>query len=68
MNVDDEIKGIKEQVSVLCNQFNNNYPEFLNNEERIKSFSDVFNSLDYLNGILICLILTRLSIENRLWR
>jgi ABC-2 type transport system permease protein len=22
----------------------------------------------YLNGILICLILTRLSIENRLWR
>lgn len=52
MNVDDEIKVIKEQVCMLCNQFNNKYREFLNNEERIKSFSDVFNSLDHLNGIL----------------
>ena len=52
MNVDDEIKAIKDQVSMLCNQFNEKYREFLSNEERIKSFSDVFKSLDDLNGIL----------------
>lgn len=52
MNVDDEIKVIKEQVSMLCDQFNNNYSDFLNNEERINAFSDVFKSLDHLQGIL----------------
>lgn len=52
MNIDDEIKAIKEKVSILCNQFNNEYFEFLNDERRIKGFSDVFKSLDNLNGIL----------------
>lgn len=52
MNVDEEIKVIKEEIAELCDKFNTEYPEFLENEERIRSFSNVFKYLDHLNGNL----------------
>ncbi len=52
MDVDEEIKTIKEQVAMLCDQFNTEYREFVFNEERRESFYKVFKSLDHLNGVL----------------
>ncbi len=52
MDIEDKIKAIKEQLSILLDQFNKDYPEFLTNDDRINSFSNVFKSLDYLNDTL----------------
>ena len=52
MNPEEEIKILKEKVSKLLDQFNEEYSEFLENDEKIKAFRDVFKSLDLLEDTL----------------